>query len=227
MWKVERTKVTARAVEDSRSGGRTQADIRLDIVMRASGEVFNLWRILAETRKAGTRLRRIELNSEGQLHCETGPAVVVEGFDPTKFTDYEVKPKWYYLQGFEVPAIFIEDPDNITMKDIQDIENAEVRRIVVEHIGSDRFVKVLDLEEIDRKQMDNGQIVKLLRTRESDTMARSKIQFVQVECTSTGRQYHICVPLFDDDRVPIEDAHTAVAWTFEMDKETYRPTVET
>jgi len=224
MWDVERTKASARAVEDGRLGGRTQAEIQLDITMKASGDIFDFWRILTETAKVGSKLRELHLNKEGQLHCETGPAVVIEDFED--FKEYEVEAKWYYLQGNKVPAIVIEDPDNVTMKDIQDEQNAEIRRIIIEHLGSDRFAAALDLEIIDEQEL-NGQKVALLRTKEADDMARSKIQFVRVECTSTGRMYHICVPMIKEDREEMNDSLEAVAWTFGMEKNEYKPTVET
>lgn len=216
MWDVERTKTSVCAVESGRSERGAQAGVTLDIHMKASGDIFNFWRILTETKAS---LRKVELDSEGRLHCETGPAVIIENWKED-FKEYKVEPKWYYLQGFPVPEVVIEDPDNVTMRDIQNEENAEIRRVIIEHLGSDRFAKALDLEEIDSQFLNERQYT-LLRTKTADEMARTKIQFVRVECASTDREYHLCIP------IEIEDALEAVAWTFNMDKDTYNPAVET
>jgi hypothetical protein len=91
---------------------------------------------------------------------------------------------------------------------------------MVEHVGSDKFAEIQDLEKIDEGEL-NGQLVELFRSKESDNLARSKIQFVHVTCSSTGREYNLSVP------PTFNDALEALAWTFDMSKEEYKPKVET
>lgn len=90
----------------------------------------------------------------------------------------------------------------------------------MEKLG-ERFVELLDTEEIDRDEA-HGQVVSLVRTREIDDVAGEHLQFVMVSCPSTGRHYALCV----------EPTHTnawaALASTFpnRVNRE-YAPVLET
>lgn len=125
----------------------------------------------------------------------------------------------YYLNGVHVPRKVIVDPKSITKDEFLEVKNAEVRRIVVERIGIDRFVELLDLMTVDEDTI-NGDAISLVRTRERDPVAMSHIQFVRVRDTSTDRVYHLGVPPH------IEGAVEGVAWTFGMSVEEYNPEVE-
>jgi hypothetical protein len=145
-----------------------------------------------------------------------------------------------------VPKKFIVGKENVTKEDILKIRNAEVRRSVYEILGGDRFAELLDLEVINIATLesktvpsgnhhelrmitrDNGdpfisqkQEVMLLRSREPDEIAGDYISFVRVVCHSTGHVHHLGVPN------TFTDALSALAWTFGMSKEEYKPELET
>ena len=130
--------------------------------------------------------------------------------------------EFYTFQGHIVPKMWAEDPTTITRKDFFSISNVEFRRAVAERLGPDLFVKLLDLEVVDE-----GKYGKLLQTKEVDNIARRRLNFVQVECPSTGRQYHLGVDISDLPWGERRDADAAIAWTFGMTKEEYQPVVET
>ena len=146
-----------------------------------------------------------------QLHCADGPAV--------RFRD-----GWslYYWHGVRVPEKLILHPDAYTRDDYLRETNAEIRRAAKEILGN-RFAFLLDLVEIDRQKVGTGVHAKeatLLRTREPDEVAGRHIQYINVICHSTEREYMLCVP------ETITDAWEAVAWTFGLSKEQYDPLVE-
>ena len=141
-----------------------------------------------------------------RLHADDGPAV--------RFRD-----GWsiYAWHGVRIPAKLIESPDAITREDLTRETNAEVRRAIMERLGHDRFVHLLDLVEV---QTDPDGVGTLLRTRELDPVAGAPLQFVRVTDPSTGRVYHLSVP------PTMETAREAVAWTFGHQAATYAPAIE-
>lgn len=141
--------------------------------------------------------------------------------------EYKYAIKWNddfkacFFKGVLVPEKLILEPENFSKEDILLIHNAEVRRCVMEHLGSQRFATLLDLEEIDKNTDASGNEQFLMRTRKPDPVAREHIQFAQVLCPSTHRMYYLCVPPH------IKSVSEAVAWTFGKEPESYKPDIET
>lgn len=143
-----------------------------------------------------------------RLHATDGPAV--------RFRD-----GWsiYAWHGVRVPAKLIETPSQITRDDVVAETNAEVRRAMYERVGPDRYADLLGVQPVHTDAW-NGQTYTLLRTIEPDTVVGDYLQFVRVQCPSTGRVYHLSVP------PTVHTARAAVAWTFGHTEETYRPEIE-
>ena len=149
----------------------------------------------------------IQRDSEGRLHCETGPALEwLDGF------------KLYFWHGVEVGEDLIMHPERITREDILSEGNAEKRRCIMEKLEG-RFAELLGLETMDIGSL-NGREVMSLRTKEKDDIVDDYLYFVRVLCPSTGRMYHLPIPEH-------QDALDGLAWTFGLDKEGYKPVVET
>ena len=149
----------------------------------------------------------IQRDSEGRLHCETGPALEwLDGF------------KLYFWHGVEVGEDLIMHPERVTREDILREGNAEKRRCIMEKLEG-RFAELLGLETLDIGVL-NGSEVMLLRTKEKDDIVDDYLYFVRVLCPSTGRMYHLPIPKHSD-------ALDGLAWTFGLDKEGYKPVVET
>ncbi len=154
----------------------------------------------------------IHRDAEGRLHDAEGPAI--------RWRDGYTLHAWH---GVRVPGKIIEAPEQLTRGDLLKETNAEVRRVMMERLGSDRFAEMLDLVEIHREEYGHPemrQTVILLRTKDPDPVAGEHIQFVRVVCPSTGRVYHLCVP------PTIEDALSGVAWTFSKARDDYAPAIE-
>lgn len=126
--------------------------------------------------------------------------------------------EFWALEGHIIPESWFEDPQEITKEDILKTQNTERRRVLVNHIGIERFTRMMDLETIDEGKYGN-----LVKCNDGIT----DIYFVQVTCPSTNRQYHLGFhPRVLPHRTEVT-ADAAVAWTFRMTEEEYQPAVET
>jgi hypothetical protein len=140
-----------------------------------------------------------------RLHAATGPAV--------SFPD-----GWalYYWHGVRVSQDIIEAPDAITSQAVLQESNAEVRRVMVERMGLDRF-----LSQAKAKVLHTDQGGKRILHR-IDWENDEPIVAVQVQCPTTGQIYFLRVP------PQIDRCDKAVAWTFGFDKvRDYQPAIET
>ena len=158
---------------------------------------------------------------ERRLHCETGPAIV--------WPDGWGIHAWH---GIQVPAHVVTAPDTITATEVQAQSNAEVRRVMVERMGLDRFVDQLGAVPIHadecgtlyRCEQDGDEplvIVRVLNsTPEPDGSTKSYTIRVHPELRPMKR-----------DRTYGEPqkltARNAVASTFGLRGEAYHPVVET
>ncbi len=69
-------------------------------------------------------------DDNGQLHCEDGPAIAwLDGFCI------------YSIHGVTVPKWVIERPDTITVQTIDAEQNAEVKRIMIDRMGVNRYLQ--------------------------------------------------------------------------------------
>jgi len=179
-----------------------------EVNLKAYAEASVISLLTEMTRRGGNFPVMIRTDPNGHLHNINGCAV--------EWDDGELE---FWLHGVKVPKVVVENPHAITREQFLEIRNAEVRRIIVEQIGTDKFVYLLDLEVIDTKIINNQEVT-LLQTRKEDKVARDRLKFVRVIDTSTGRLYHICVEPHHTD------AHEAVASTFNKTKEEYYPEIE-
>ena len=167
-----------------------------------------------------------------RLHCEDGPAV--------SFRDGWGVWAWH---GVTVTKQIIEHPETITVNDVNKEENAEVRRVMVERMGWERFcteakMKVIHEDELHSNfstvpvsdLVSEGQRLvtayrsgsekaQLLEAAGITDFEERPLRFVRLTDPSTGRQYTIRV------RHDHKRAYEAVGWTFGMSEEQYKTTV--
>lgn len=109
-------------------------------------------------------------------------------------------------------------PETLKSADVLAEKNAEVRRVLIERIGFERFLQDSQARVI-HEDTDPGGPRQLLQV---DLHDDEPLVCVSVRCPSTGRHYLIRVP------PTMTTCHQAVAWTAGFDKaEDYRPVVET
>lgn len=119
---------------------------------------------------------------------------------------------WMY-KGLLMDGQALFKPETLSVHEILRERNVEIRRVMIERYGAERFIeqgygKLLDAS-------DYGKLYQLyLSSGEPWTM-------VEVACPSTGRAYMLRVP------PTMRTARGAVAWTFDVRTRNYHPVQET
>jgi hypothetical protein len=186
-------------------------DARMEIA-RSAGP----WWALPGLAIVSERPALIRRDDRARLHASTGPALA--------YADGTTIWAW---RGARVPREAIEHPEAITIESIDAERNAEVRRVLIERFGEERYIRA-----------DGATIVSEDETgrlwRRASGRAASRWHWVQpdepvvmVEVTNTTpesdgtrKTYVLRVP------PDMRTAREAVAWTFGMTGEAYRPRVE-
>ena len=149
----------------------------------------------------------LKRDAEHRLHCDDGPAVA--------YPDGWAIHAWH---GLRVEPRLIENPETITIKEIDGESNAELRRVKIERYGRGKFVidsgaKVIHSDDwgtLYRREMPDSEplvMVKVVNsTREQDGSCKS---------------YWLRVP------PGMQTARQAVAWTFGKEETTYVPQKQT
>ncbi len=169
----------------------------------------------------------VRKDASGRLHCETGPAVAY----PDGFAVYA----WH---GVRIDGRIIDNPETITVKEIDDERNAEVRRVLMERFGTGRYLleggaKEMHRDEcgiLYRKDFAGDEPLVMVRvlnsTPEPDGVLSAEearqIFGAAAHRVTDGRykEYQIRVP------PTVKTAREAVAWTVDVRPEDYRPEVE-
>jgi hypothetical protein len=149
-------------------------------------------------------LRRDE---RGRLHSIAGPAVAY----PDGWAIYAV-------HGVRVPADIIEKKESITSDRIDNESNAEVRRVMIELMGYERYIF-----ESGAKLIHSDETGALYKKEFTDDEPLVMVHVVNStpEPDGTIKKYLLRVP------PQMERARQAVAWTFDIPEMEYRPLVET
>lgn len=120
-------------------------------------------------------------------------------------------------RGVAVDQSFIRDPQSLTGQDVLGTHNVEVRRVLLERIGYEKFIADVGGLVIDRDQ-DAGGERRLIRVPLDDD---EDIVVVSVICPSTGHNYVLRVPPFT------RSCRQAAAWLAGFDNpNAYQPVVE-
>ena len=110
------------------------------------------------------------------------------------------------------------EPSSLTCAQILAEPNAELRRVMIERFGYDRFMDEAGATQIDA-DTDAGGARRLLRIEIPDD---EPLVCVAVQCPSTGHKFMLRVPPH------ITSCHQAVAWTAGYDDPSlYQPDIET
>lgn len=140
-----------------------------------------------------------------RLHCDNGPAVE---------SDAE---NLYFLHGVLVPAFVVLHPEWITALHVIDERNAEVRRIMLERMGHERFLRQSDAKPIHQ---DSTGVLYNIQMDDDETLALIEVENSTAEPDGTFKHYILRVPPH------LTTAKAAVAWTFALESSTYQPAVE-
>ncbi len=120
-------------------------------------------------------------------------------------------------RGVSVDERFLGDPAAITGQQVLQTRNIEVRRVLLERIGYEKFIADVGGLVIDRDQ-DAGGERRLIRVPLQDD---EDITVISVICPSTGHNYVLRVPPFT------RSCRQAAAWLAGFDNpNAYQPVVE-
>ncbi len=183
----------------------------------------------------------LHMDDRQRLHNATGPAMMWQG-DGARF--------WFW-RGVAVPQKVIDAPHTITLDEISNEKNAEVRRVMIERYGQEKYLLDAGAAAVQqdgygilyRKELPDDEPLVMVHvlnsTPEPDgTMTRedaertfgkaavaSALTYASsqgIDCTEPRfKTYFIRVP------PDIETAHAGVAWTFDKTPQQYHPLVQT
>jgi len=146
------------------------------------------------------------LDEQFRLSCRDGAAAL--------FSDGW---RMWAIEGARVPRRLIDAPDSLTVGDIRNAENANVRRIMIDLYGASRFLKDSGSRMIHKD--DFGELYQQeLPGDEPLTMVL--VTNSTMEADGSFRRYFLRVPPH------VRTAQEAVAWTFGLDPREYNPEIE-
>jgi len=153
------------------------------------------------------RPARISRDDRGRLHHESSKAI--------EWADGWGIHCWH---GVRVPELVVERPSDITVKAIETEQNAEVRRVMIERFGADKY-----LAESGAKMVHTDDFGTIYA---KDVVGDEAIVMVKVvnatpEADGDRKIYWLRVPPeFADGK---HTARAAVAWTFGVPEKEYKP----
>lgn len=147
------------------------------------------------------------IDEAGRFHNAEGPALVFsDGF------------KVYAWNGVIVDdARIIECPESITIEEIEQAANVELRRVLIDRFGQSRFLTESGAEAIDE---DEAGVLYRKDMGDDEPIVMVKVVNRTAEPDGTFREYFLRVP------PEITSAREAVAWTFDVETEDYSPLIE-
>ncbi|MFE3019492.1 DUF6745 domain-containing protein [Streptomyces sp. NPDC059256] len=143
----------------------------------------------------------------GRLDSGEGPALAFpDGFS------------LYAWRGMPVPAAFLDELSSIDASRIRNEENAELRRVMLEHYGYDRY-----LAESGAKPMhkDESGILWRIELADDEDVVMVEVVNSTAEPDGTFRTYWLRVP------PTTRTAREGVAWTFGLQEQAYEPLRQT
>lgn len=149
------------------------------------------------------RPTHFSLDERGLLHCEDGPAL-----------GYPSGQALYSWHGIRVEDRVILAPETISVDEICEETNAEVRRVLIERYGLDRFVS-----SNGAILVDSSRFGKLWRWQK-DHFGVAGVRWLELknstrEPDGSRKTYFLRVPS------KMNTAHEATAWTFGMTPDGY------
>jgi hypothetical protein len=153
--------------------------------------------------------RPVELyrDEAGRLDRSDGPALA--------FPDGFALHAW---RGMPVPGSFLAELATLTPERIRDEENAELRRVMLEHYGYDRYLRESEAQPVHRDE--TGVLWRVPLSGDEDVVMVEVVNSTP-EPDGTRRTYWLRVP------PGTRTAREGVAWTFGLAPEEYAPVRET
>lgn len=153
------------------------------------------------------RPEALHRDEAGRLDHGAGPALAYrDGF------------ALYAWRGMPVPADFLAELASLTPQRIREEENAELRRVMLEYYGYDRYLTESGAEPVHRDE--TGILWRIALDGDEDVVMVEVVNSTP-EPDGTHRTYWLRVP------PATRTAKDGVAWTFGMDGAAYAPVRQT
>jgi hypothetical protein len=143
----------------------------------------------------------------GRLHHGDGPAL-----------SYPDGWGLYAWRGMPIPAEVAHELPRLTVTRIQEESNAEVRRVMLEHFGFDRY---LQDSGATRVHQDETGVLWRVELPGDEPLVMVEVVNSTPEPDGTRRTYFLRVP------PRTRTARAGVAWTFGLEPDDYAPLVQT
>lgn len=161
---------------------------------------------------------RLSVDAQHRPHSADGPFCL--------WADGTALWAWH---GVRVPAWVVQQPERITVATIEDAPNAELRRVLLERFGVERFVQDIGALPVHtdhygtlyRVALPGDEPLVLVRLTNSTPEIGQAPGLVQAPDGSWRKQYWLRVP------PDVRTAREAVAWSFHTRPDEYRPAIET
>jgi hypothetical protein len=118
----------------------------------------------------------------------------------------------HYIHGVRVTKQIVEAPHTITVEQIEKEENAEVRRVMVERYGLERYLKDSNAQKIHE---DDYGILYRKEQPDDEPLVMVKVVNSTPEADGSYKDYFLRVP------PTITRAREACAWTFNISERDY------
>lgn len=149
----------------------------------------------------------VRVDELNRLHSDLGPAI--------RYSDgFQV----YAMKGVLVPDWLVTTPKRLTARQISDERNLEVRRIMLDIYGPEKYLRYIGAKPISTD--DFGTLYQA-RFDDDEPLLMVKVINSTPEPDGSFKDYWIRVP------PTVRTAREAVAWTFNMKPEDYLPGIET
>ncbi|WP_233359141.1 MULTISPECIES: DUF6745 domain-containing protein [Thermomonospora] len=153
------------------------------------------------------RPSELHRDEPGRLHRGDGPALA--------FPDGFALHAW---RGMPIPPGFIDTLGTLTAADIRAEDNAELRRVMLEYYGYDRYLNEIGAKPVHR---DETGVLWRIDLPDDEPVVMVEVVNSTPEPDGTYRTYHLRVPPHT------RTAREGVAWTFGLTEDEYRPQKET
>ncbi|WP_405178187.1 hypothetical protein OG225_29015 [Nocardia sp. NBC_01377] len=166
-----------------------------------------LWWPYEKVALISERPTELHRDEAGRLDRGDGPALAyADGF------------ALYAWRGMPVPAEFLDGLSGLTAEKIREEENAELRRVMLEYYGYDRYLDESGAKPIHK---DETGVLWRIELDGDEDVAMVEVVNSTPEPDGTNRTYWLRVP------PDTETAREGVAWTFGVSAEDYEPLKQT
>ena len=174
----------------------------------------------------------LKVDEQNRPHCDDGPS-------------HRWRDGWemYYIHGVKVTRQIVVEPESITIDQVRKEENAELRRVMIERMGWDRFCSEAKLKVIHTDTLEANfpalpvsetvhadmravtsyrkgtEVAELLQSDEFTDFDGLPLKFVRVTDPSTGERYTLRGWPYN------QRAYEAIGQTFGMSEDEYKQSI--